>query len=159
MIEEFKTLEQSEINELLDAIPRITILIAGADGKIDTKEKDWAKKITGIRSYASDKILRPYYASVGEHFEERLNKMIDESPDDTAQRTEQLSAELAGLNKILAKLDQSYAAYLYESFTSFAKHVAKAAGGFLSFMTISAEEKRLIGLNMIDPIAMPSEEV
>lgn len=158
MIEQLKTLEQSEVNELLDAIPRITVLIAGADEKIDTKETEWAKKIANIRSYASETLLRDYYNSVGAHFEERVSALIKELPDDTEVRTEVLSQHLAKLNPILTKLDNTFAAYLYDSFLSFAKHVAKAAGGFLSFMTISAEEKKLIGLEMIDPVAHPGEE-
>ena len=158
MVEQFRVLQQSEINELLDAIPRITVLIAGADGKIDPKETEWAKKIAEIRAYASDKILRDYYTNVGEHFDERLNELIRELPDDTKIRTEVLSQHLAKINPILAKLDQDFAAHLYESFISFARHVAKAAGGFLSFMTISSDEKKLIGLKMIKPIEHPEEE-
>ena len=158
MVEQFKSLKQSEINELLDVIPRITVLIAGADGRIDPKETEWAKKIAEIRAYASDKILREYYTNVGELFDARLKELIRELPDDTKIRTEVLSQHLAKINPILAKLDQDYAAYLYESYVSFATHVAKAAGGFLSFMTISTEEKKLIGLKMIRPIEHPEEE-
>ena len=158
MIEQFKKLEQSEINHLLDAIPLITILVAGADGHIEIKETDWAKKIASIRSYASDLLLRDYYKSVDEVFDTRMSEYIQVLSNDVHERTKEIADRLTKLNDILPKIDQTYAAYLYKSFVSFAEHIAKAAGGFLSFFSISAEEKKLIKLGMLNPIEMPEEE-
>ena len=63
-----------------------------------------------------------------------------------------LSSKLASLNPILAKLENDIAVDLYESYLSFAVHVAKSSGGFLGMMSISAEEKELIGLTMLNKI-------
>lgn len=158
MIEQFRVLKQSEINQLVDAIPLITILVAGADGNIEIKETDWAKKITSIRSYASDLLLRDYYKSVDEVFDTRMSEYIKEFSDDVHERTKEIAVRLNKLNDILPKIDQTYAAYLYKSYMSFAERVAKSAGGFLSFFSISAEEKKLIKLSMLNPIEMPKEE-
>ncbi len=158
MIEQFKKLEQSEINQLIDAIPLITILVAGADGNIEIKETDWAKKIASIRSYASDLLLRDYYKGVDAVFDTRLNELRQELPDDVQERTQEIASRLTKLNDILPKIDQMFAAYLYKSFISFAERVAKSAGGFMSFFSISAEEKKLIKLGMLDPVKMPDEE-
>ena len=57
---------------MVDAVPLVTILIAGADGRIDTQELEWSKKLTEIRSYAhDDPNIDEYYTLVGEHFDAR----------------------------------------------------------------------------------------
>lgn len=152
MTEEYKVLSQEEYQILKNAIPWITILVAGADNNIDPQETEWAEKLANIRAFSLDEELMSYYSDVGKDFHEALHKMIAELPDDKNERAEILNNELSKLNPILAKLDPSVGALLYESFTSFAKHVARASGGFLRFFSISAEEKKVIQLNMIDPI-------
>ncbi|NNF33678.1 MAG: hypothetical protein HKN68_06200 [Saprospiraceae bacterium] len=152
MTEEYKVLSQEEYETLKNAISWITILVAGADDNIDPQETEWAEKLANIRAFSLDEELKSYYTDVGVDFQERLHKMIADMPDDKDERAEILTKELSKLNPILAKLETSVGALLYESFTSFAKHVAKASGGFLRFFSISAEEKKVIQLNMIDPI-------
>ena len=44
MIEKFEQLSENEFAKLKAAVAEITILIAGADGKIDKDEAAWAKK-------------------------------------------------------------------------------------------------------------------
>ncbi|MBK8391868.1 MAG: hypothetical protein IPL23_22440 [Saprospiraceae bacterium] len=63
------------------------------------------------------------------------------------------------VNPILGKLDHLVALHLYKSYTSFAKHVAKASGGVLGFFSIGPNESNLITLPMITPIiAQEGEE-
>ena len=152
MREYFNDLTGEEYQKLKKAITWITVLIAGADGKIDEKEKEWAEKLANIRSYSVPPLLIGYYQDVGSNFQVQLNDLIEALPEDTEQRNYQLSQYLSELNPILDKLDTEVGAQLYESFKSFAKHVAKASGGFLRFFSVSSEEKDLLDLKMINPI-------
>ena len=152
MLEKFNDITQEELRDLLDAIPLITLLIAGSDGTIDTKETAWGKKIAKIRSYNYDAELKAYYMQVGEDFTERIDFYLGSFPSDTEARTGAISEKLANLNPILAKIDEDLALDLYTSFRSFAKHVAKASGGFLGMGKMGPKESALIGLDMIHPV-------
>jgi len=84
---------------------------------------------------------------------------MKEIPAESKEGTQIISDKLTGLNPILAKLPQILAAKYYKSLTSFAKHIARADGGFFKMWSISKEEEALIGLPMLTPIEMPEEEV
>lgn len=153
MTQEFNGLNEEEYGQLKEAVSLITVLMAGADGDIDQKEKDWAAKVTQIRSYSLPDGLKDFYQDVGEDFDESLKAAIGRYEGDTSQRNEAIANELAKLNEIFPKIENRIAASrLYESLVSFAEHVAKASGGFLSWGKINADEKRLLGLTMIDPV-------
>ncbi len=147
-------LTPEEGEQLRKAIAQITILIAGADGNIEKQELSWAKKISQIREYNHPVALNDYYKSVGTDYDQLVSNMISDLPNDTKERTAALSASLAELNPILAKLDNDDAYFYYKSFTSFAEYVAKATGGILGFFSVSSEEKSLMSLPMITPIVL-----
>lgn len=157
MIPQFDGLNDSDQQLLTDAIPLITTLIAGADGDIDTKEKEWAAKIMEIRGYKHPTALKEYYQHVGETFAKRLDDIIASMPSDMAQRNQMISDELAQLNEVFPKMEQLHSALLYKSFTSFAEHVAKASGGFLGFAAISREEARFVDLPMVNAVELPAD--
>ena len=158
MISFFEQLSKEDQEKLIDAIPMITILIAGSEGKIDTQETSWATKLTEIRSYAHYHKLHTFYQNVGLHFQEKLDKLILSLPEDVGIRTRILSDKLAELNDLLKRLRVEDGAMMYRSFTSFAKHVAKSSGGFLGFGSITNAEKKLIGLPMLTPIIHEFDE-
>lgn len=152
MVEGFEGLSEQEFEALKNGISWITVLIAGADGVIDSEEQEWAEKVTMIRAYSLPNELKNFYAEVGEDFAEKLDETINEVNGDISEIQASLSSKLASLNPILAKLENDIAVDLYESYLSFAVHVAKSSGGFLGMMSISAEEKELIGLTMLNKI-------
>jgi len=158
MIQHFNNLTEQEASKMLNAIPLITILIAGADDKIDYDEKKWAIKLANIRTYSNPDELHDYYSHIGSNLAERLNKNIDELPENTAARQQKISKKLAELNAIFPKLDPSFGAKLYVSCVSFAKHVANASGGFLGFNPISKAEIEWMTLPMLEPVLLPEEE-
>ncbi len=158
MIPQFANLSEAETQLMHDAIPMITVLIAGADGNIDPEETAWAEKLTNIRSYSFHESLQPFYEKVGETFSDKTTDLIKSLPGSVNSRTETISAELSKLNGILANLEPEFAKRYYDSLVSFAKHVAKADGGFLGFGSISKEEAALIELPMITPIVLDDEE-
>jgi len=157
MTEHFNVLSKEEYNELREAIAYITIYIAAADGEVDQDEQEWAEKVTKIRSYNLPEDLRSYYKDVGTDFHDKLQELQDKLPAKQASRLEAIEQKLTQLTPLLAKLEVKLGAELYKSFRSFAKHVAKASGGFLGFFSIGPKEAELIELSMITPIEYEEE--
>lgn len=158
MNEYFQDLNFEEYAKLKDAIALITVLIAGADGKVRQNELEWAAKVTQIRSYNMSEDLRGFYREVGLTYADKLENYFNSFPQSIEDRTRLISERLSHLNPILAKLDPKVASRLYKSYISFAKHVAKASGGFMGFFNINKEEAKLIGLPMLTPIKFTDEE-
>ena len=154
----FSNINEDEYRQLVKAIAKITVFIAGADDNIDEDEREWAQKLTEIRSYVTPEELNEFYKDVGATFGSDVDSLIQRLPSDTKERTQILADELESLNKIMSKLPSKTGADLYKSYTSFSKHVAKASGGFLRFFSVSKEEKNLMGLDMITPIFFEEEE-
>jgi len=139
-------LSQPEINQLKQAPALITMLIAGADAKIDDKEKNWATKIVRYRTFTSDAILNEYYQLVDEVFETQLQQLESEWGP-TAE--DELSQRLADMNVVLAKLTDEQASAIKDSWRSLAKKVAEASGGLAGFGSISHEEHKWVNLPML----------
>src|SRR5688500_15862198 len=149
MDQDLNMLTQEEINQLKDAYAYITVLIAGADGKIDPNELSWAEKITQIRTFAGDERLKSFHVEVNEMLSEKIKQLNSELPIDVKSRSAIISEKLSLLNPILSSLDPSLGYYLYKGYVSFAERIAKSSGGFLSFFTIGPEEKKWVALPMI----------
>ena len=158
MLNNLTTLNEEELQELYDAIPIITLLIAGADGDIDDEELLDSEKLTKIRGFSGGEIMQAYYDKIGEDYPERLRRWLKVIPKETAARTEELSSRLEKLNPILAKLEPEIGARFHNTFTSFAKHVAKASGGVFGFLGVNRAESILMDLPMITPIFVKDEE-
>ncbi len=154
----FSSISEAQKGKLKDALGLITILVAGADGTIDEQELNWAEKLTHIRTYAEPVELNDFYKDVEADFDDRFKTLLNEFSSETSERAEEISKRLSDLNEILNCLSNPVAYRLYSSFTSFAKHIAKASGGFLRFGSISSEEKQWINLPMLHPIILEVEE-
>ncbi|MEO6132961.1 MAG: hypothetical protein ABIQ02_14025 [Saprospiraceae bacterium] len=159
MDQDLALLSNEELTQLEDAFAYITILIAGADGKVDQKEISWAEKLAHIRTYAGDERLKAFHEEVDRNLHSRIETLLTELPSDVRQRSTVISEKLSQLNYILGSLDPYIGAYLYKGYVSFAERTAKSSGGFLSFFSISPEEKKWIGLPMLNAILYnPDEE-
>lgn len=149
----FSHLSEQEKQTLFDAIPLITILVAGADGDIDEAESEWAEKLAHIRTFDDEsEAVHDYYNHVDGMVESRISSYLRMLSKDPKVRIQEVSAELSKLNDVLPKLDTFYAAQLYQSFLSFAKHIARASGGVLRFLTIGPKEDKVMDLPMIRPV-------
>lgn len=156
MTKYLKVLSEAEFDKLKDAIALITVYISGADGHISEDELKWAEKIALIRGYSTPDGLKEFYEEVALDFHDRVEKYV-KSLTDLEERNRTIEQKLAELNPILDKLNPKLASKLYSSYLSFAKHVAKASGGFLGFFSISKEESSLLDLKMINPIFFDEE--
>jgi len=149
MIKEFENLREEEIDVLLTAPVYVAILIAGADGNIDKSERKEAIDVAHSKQSRAREQLVDYYKLVGESFETKFNKLIDELPESAEERNKVLTAELRKLNFILPKIDKNFGVKLHASLKELAKKIAEASGGVLGYLSVSYEESKLIELQMI----------
>ncbi|OAV45234.1 hypothetical protein [Lewinella sp. 4G2] len=156
MLKEFNNLSKAEEQAMYDAIPLITILVAGADDDMDEVELAEAKRLANIRGFNNLGNLIAYYEIVGENLGERINALSVELPAELNARQAAIAERLGKLNDVLAKLPAPFGYLYYKDFKSFAHHVAESHGGFLRFMTVGPKEAKVVDLPMITPIEKPS---
>lgn len=148
-IKEFSNLTDSEAKQVYQAPALIAILIASADSNIHEEETGWAKKVIGYRQEVGVEALFNYYEIADSYFDEAVQALMTDGKG-MQERISVLETELSTLNPILAKIEDAFAIELVKSWRSFAKQVAKSAGGFMGFGSISEQEKRLMALKMIE---------
>ena len=149
MLSSLDKLTAEEKHLVMNALPVITVLIAAADGKVDESETGWASKLTDMRSYSHEEELQEYYEAISVNFDQEVRMLVKDLPANTKEAIPALSAVLAGMNEVLPKLPPQLAAIFLKSMKTFAKHIARASGGFLRMASISKEEQALINLPMI----------
>lgn len=155
----FDLLSEAEWQFLVDVPVLITILVGEADSEIDSKEKEWGKKLSHIRSFSGDYRVQEYYKHVEKNFMGRLNEKLKTYSNihDFKEIFLDVSNELKKVNPILKKLGNPLAAALYKTFKSFAKQIARSSGGIFYFGSITLKENEVIDLPMIDDPAVDQE--
>ena len=149
MASQLKRLTTDELEMLYKAPLLVSILIAGADGRIDKNEINGGMS-TAQKKAHSNSALKLYYQNVAEDFEDKLKVLEQAYSSKPNERTIEISAELSTLNSIFEKVDGSLASDIYESLKSLAVNIAKSSGGFLR-SKIGPEEAALLDLKMIHP--------
>ncbi len=149
-VNEFENLRPDEIQVMLDAPVYVAILIAGADGKIDNKERKEAIEVARSKQSRAREQLVEFYKLVGQEFETKFNDFIAKLPEDEKDRTKDIEQELRKLNFILPKIDRPFAIKFYASLKDLAKKIAEASGGILGYLSVSYEEQTLMDLKMIN---------
>lgn len=156
MIYGLDNLSNQEEALLLEVPVLITILIGDADHNLTDQEIKWAEKIAKFRSVKGDKNVQDFYRNLEPVFHERLNQKLDEYNQIALSNqyiVDRVYEDLKQANPILEKLDPEISKSFYESFKSFAIHVAKASGHVLGMGGINPEEHRYINLEMLkDPV-------
>jgi hypothetical protein len=150
IIDQFKSLNQTEWDHLTALPVYITALIAAADGKIDHAELKKAIAFSEVVRRSRNEGLTQFYGDVSQDFEDKLKVVIHGMPRDKEAGKRFLSSQIAKANAILQKIDRSYAHDLCESFKALARNIAAASGGILGYGSIGHEESGLIDLQMID---------
>ena len=150
MLKEFKGLSDDEIDLMLSVPILVSVLIAGADGNIDQREKKEAILLAYNKQYRVTKELAGYYRLVGINFEEKLLTCIAKTSNDLDIRNSDLIYELRKLNLVLPKLDKHFSIKFYASIEDWAKRIAEASGGILGYMSVTYEEAKLLTLKMIN---------
>jgi len=152
MIEEFKNLNDEEIETMLKVPVLVSILIAGADGNIDKSEIKQAVSLSKLKQTKAREGLIEFYTEAGKDFEDKMKIMIANYPGDATQRNPLIISDLEKVNDILPRLDPKFSEEFYVSIKDMAKKIAEASGGVLGYMAVGYEESKLIGLDMVkDP--------
>jgi hypothetical protein len=146
MVPEFSNLTASETELVFKAPLLVCLLIAGADGKIDSRELSEAINMSRERSWVPPNI-ESYYNEVAEDFEDKIKMLIQSYPYDTTQRNQIITEELAQLNVLWSKLGDEFSAALLTSLKYAAQRIASSSGNFWG--KISAEEAALLNLPML----------
>ncbi len=156
MIQEFNQLEEEECNILFLLPVWVTLLIAGADDKIDDRELSEAVKLVSKKQEESKTLLATYYNIVARAIETNLKGYRAILPDDGEERNKIILEKLKQVNALWSRIDQTLAIELYESLKMLAKRVAEASGGILGYRRVSPEEAELLDLKVIhDPRKLP----
>jgi hypothetical protein len=150
MLREFEALEASEIELMLKAPILVCMLVAGADGKIDSREVNKAMQVARRKAKSND-ILWQYFSVASEDFEDKLRILLQNYPNNAEARNQILVEELADLNAILPRVESSFRRQFYSLLKELAREVAAASGGLLGYNAIDKEEAKYIGLDMIRP--------
>lgn len=149
MIPEFSELNQEE-KDLIYALPiYVAVLIAGADGTIDSNEIKKAVSLSGLQTMKARKELIEYYRIVNTDYEDKLKMTIANLPAGSKEREKLLIEEISKVNAVFPKIESSFAIKLYASLKEIAKHIAEASGGVFGYMSVGYEESKLIDLKMI----------
>nr|MBS0036890.1 hypothetical protein [Saprospiraceae bacterium] len=145
---------EKDRKKLLNAIPMIAAYVAFADGELDKKEVDSAKRIANLRRFNSkvEPAVRRYYTEVFEQFDDRFLELVHNLPNDEEERSAYLEKEIAKMNGIIQKLDPLHALQLLKSFKSFAEHVARAEGGLLAMGTYGPRQDKARKLEMLTDV-------
>ncbi|MCO6493509.1 MAG: hypothetical protein J5I98_34125 [Phaeodactylibacter sp.] len=152
MIKSIESLPAEKQKALYDAIPYVTLLVAGADGIIEDAELERGEKIARIRAFHFHQEWQEYYQRVDGHLHERLMELIRTLPRSPEERQNAIAGELEKLNDVLPLLEPKHAKHFYEGLLSFARHVAKASGGIIGWMSIGPKEAKVVDLPMIEPV-------
>ncbi|MBX2917532.1 MAG: hypothetical protein KF856_19870 [Cyclobacteriaceae bacterium] len=152
MIREFEKLTLNEIELLHKAPVLVSVLIAGADGKIDNKEISRAISLTEEKQKRGRSNLMGFYAEVSTDFEDKMKIIIQSLPSQVDARTSEISNLLTQLDPVLKKLSRQIAKEFYDSLREIASEIAQSSGGLLGMKTVGDEESLLIDLPMVkDP--------
>ena len=150
MLREFEALDASEIEIMLKAPILVCMLVAGADGKIDSRETNKAMEVAR-RKAKSNNVLWQYFSVASEDFEDKLRILLQNYPTSPESRNQILVEELSALNAILPRVESSFRRQFYSLLRELAREVATSSGGLLGYHAIDKEEAKYIGLDMIRP--------
>jgi hypothetical protein len=145
----FERLSAEEMEIVLDALPLITLWTGEADGELDETELAWAKKLTQIRQYDTEKndILEDFYEEAGKDFDERIIRLSASLV--ATNRRGDLDFRLGRINHIFPKMDHIMALRFYKTLVTFSRSIAKSSGGVLGIGKVKLSEKKAMDLPMI----------
>lgn len=149
MIPEFRRLAAHEQDLLYKAPFLVSILIAGADGKIDRNEVREAIRVVDQSFQSEDSSLARLMHTTTEDFEDKLKVLIRQYPKAAEQRNEMLVHELSGLNNLWPKFAREFAVEFYNLLLRIARHVAESSGGIMGIRSVGSEEARYVRLEML----------
>ena len=157
MLRSLSKLTGDEVEEMYLVPVWVSILIAGADTKIDKSEIRKAIKLAKEKKQKENLLIQDYYEQVANRLETDLKGYIALLPTDNEKRVNFLVGKLERVNFFFTKIEKEIAYQLYLSFRDFAYKIAQASGGIFGLLSVSFAESKYIDLKMInDPSEPPA---
>lgn len=145
----YSMLSQKQKDQLSALPVYIVVLVAGADGEIDSHEINRAVKMSRQKISSKNIDLEEFLHQAYQDFEDKLKAVAFSLPSDKASLQNSIKAEIDSMNVILERLDENFVIAMKDHLRNLVTQVAKASGGSLGFGTIGAEESSLINLNFL----------
>jgi len=150
MISELKHLSSTEKELVFKAPILVSILIAGADGKIDRKEIEGAIRLAEENTAEGNTEVSVLYKEIAQDFEDKLKVLEQHYPYESTQRNPILVAELSQLNTIWPKVSSQFAIAFHKTLLDISHQIARSSGGVLGYNAVGNEEARYVELPMIN---------
>jgi len=126
MIRQFARLTSEEQELLLKAPALVSVLTACSYNEVNQARKADAVKLSHLKTYTADPMLRDYYKEVEKDFKEQFEAIAEAYyPFDTQKRNE-LRHQIDLVNQVIGKLNSAYATRLHKSLEKYANHVKKS---------------------------------
>jgi hypothetical protein len=145
-----ENLTTEETEKLCMAPVWVTLLIAGADQKIEKKEISEAVALVQDKRHGGSMAVNKLFERIQRNFENNINGYLVLFSENGEARQEYLIGQLTLLNSLLRRVDKKFAIEYYRALMDFSRRVAAASGGIFGFGAITEEEEALIDLPMIE---------
>ena len=129
----YNDLNETDKEQLLKFPAYISLLASTAEAGIDKAEMTTAVKITHVKTFSGDPILREYYKDAEHVFEDTITNLNNELPHDIEERKSAILHELNKLEPLIQKLDPGYANILRRSMKSYKHYISKAHRNVLEY--------------------------
>ena len=137
MLYQLKNLSQEEQSIVLKSPIWVTLLIACSDFDIEEAEIDRAKEIMHIKTFTTSNDVQEVYKNLSENMDADIDTTLKTLSANGDERIEFITKNLSELNKILPKLDKTFAKQLYNSLKSLAFNLANSNFGFFKISSFS----------------------
>jgi hypothetical protein len=127
MIKQFEKLTNEERELLYKAPVLVSVLAACSFNQINEDQKADAIKLSHLKTFTAKPELRSYYAEVEKQFKDQFDLAEKEYFPFDENKRNSLKKEIARVNYIIGKLEQTYGQKLHKSLEGYANHVKKAA--------------------------------
>lgn len=152
MMDDLNKLKSSEKDMLFKGPLYVNILIAGADGKIDKKERKAAFDYVHNRGDKMGNPIEKFFHHLTENLNLYYTEIIQSLPRDFENRNKELVKILGKYSSLFLSINREFAIEYYQSLREIAQQTATASGGLLGMGSISSSEQKYLLLPMIiDP--------
>src|SRR4051812_37226418 len=148
MIRSFNRLTEREMQQLYELPLYVALLVADADGHIDSTEVTTAIKLAR-KGEIMDSGIHEFQQIAFTDFEDKLKFLISTLPKESGDRKNFFNSQLHSASDAIKKLDQELAVKLYDNVKRLGKKIASASGGIFGFGGISDAELELLELRII----------
>lgn len=132
-MKQYHELTKEEKEQLLQFPAYISLLASTAEEGIDKAEKKAAVKLTHIKTFSCNPLLKDFYKDAEGIFEPTISHLNKTLPHTRAERIEAIHQALANLEPLLKKMEPSFASVLRKSMQDYKHHVSKAHRNVLEY--------------------------